>query len=307
MPGFRFVKLDLADRDGDRGAVRRSSGFRTSCISRRRPACAIRSTNPHAYVDANSQGFINMLEGCRHDGCRHLLYRLVVVGLWRQHQAAVLACTTMSIIRISLYAATKKANELMAHTYAIFTGCRRPGLRFFTVYGPWGRPDMAMLLFAKAIMRGQPIRLFNHGNMRRDFTYVDDVVEGGRAPGRSSAAPQSALVGRRSRIPATQRRALADLQHRQQPAGRSSCMSFELLEKALGRKAEQASCCRCSRATCRDDLCRCRRPDARGRLQALDPDRRRRARASSPGIATITRLERPMYKKTPRHQGCAGR
>jgi UDP-glucuronate 4-epimerase len=172
---FRFVKLDLADRDAvaDIFAAHRfpyvihlaaQAGVRYSLV------------NPHAYVDANLQGFVNVLEGCRHNGCRHLLFA---------SSSSVYGANTKLPFRtsdnvdhpISLYAASKKANELMAHSYAHLFGLPATGLRFFTVYGPWGRPDMAMWIFASAILEGRPIKLFNRGDMRRDFTYVDDVVE----------------------------------------------------------------------------------------------------------------------------------
>jgi UDP-glucuronate 4-epimerase len=132
--------------------------------------------NPHAYLDANLAGFLNVLEGCRHRKTEHLVFA---------SSSSVYGANTNlpfsvhdNVDRpISLYAATKKANELMAHAYSHLYGLPATGLRFFTAYGPWGRPDMAMYIFAKAIANGQPIRLFNHGQMRRDFTYIDDVIE----------------------------------------------------------------------------------------------------------------------------------
>jgi UDP-glucuronate 4-epimerase len=134
-------------------------------------------TNPHAYIDANIQGFINILEACRHFGCKHLTYASSssVYGgntklPFSEHDAVDHP--------VSLYAATKKANELMAHTYAHLYGLPTTGLRFFTVYGPWGRPDMALFLFTKAILKGRPIDVYNHGQMTRDFTFIDDIVEG---------------------------------------------------------------------------------------------------------------------------------
>lgn len=173
--GFKFEKLDLANRDAVAALFKvhrfpyvvhlaAQAGVRYSLVS------------PHAYVDANLQGFINVLEGCRHNGCQHLLFA---------SSSSVYGANTKLPFRtsdnvdhpISLYAASKKANELMAHSYAHLFGLPTTGLRFFTVYGPWGRPDMAMWIFASAILEGRPIQLFNHGNMRRDFTYVDDVVE----------------------------------------------------------------------------------------------------------------------------------
>jgi UDP-glucuronate 4-epimerase len=134
-------------------------------------------TNPHAYIDANIQGFINILEACRHFECKHLTYASSssVYGgntklPFSEHDAVDHP--------VSLYAATKKANELMAHTYSHLYGLPTTGLRFFTVYGPWGRPDMALFLFTKAILEGRPIDVYNHGEMTRDFTFIDDIVEG---------------------------------------------------------------------------------------------------------------------------------
>ncbi len=133
--------------------------------------------NPHAYVDSNLVGFVNVLEGCRHNGIEHLAYASSssVYGSNREVPFSVHHNVDHPI---SLYAATKKANELMAHTYSHLYGLPTTGLRFFTVYGPWGRPDMALFLFTDAILAGRPIDVFNNGRMRRDFTYVDDIVEG---------------------------------------------------------------------------------------------------------------------------------
>lgn len=133
--------------------------------------------NPHSYVDTNLVGFVNILEGCRHSGVKHLVYA--------SSSSVYGANTNMPFSvhdnvdhPVSLYAASKKANELMAHTYSHLYGLPTTGLRFFTVYGPWGRPDMALFLFTKAMLAGEPINVFNHGNMERDFTYIDDIVEG---------------------------------------------------------------------------------------------------------------------------------
>ncbi|MEX0607575.1 MAG: NAD-dependent epimerase [Halofilum sp. (in: g-proteobacteria)] len=133
--------------------------------------------NPHAYVDSNLVGFMNILEGCRHHGVEHLVFA---------SSSSVYGANTRMPFSVhdnvdhpvSLYAATKKANELMAHTYCHLYGIPMTGLRFFTVYGPWGRPDMALFKFTRAILAGEPIEVYNHGRMRRDFTYVDDIVEG---------------------------------------------------------------------------------------------------------------------------------
>jgi UDP-glucuronate 4-epimerase len=174
--GFRFVRIDLADR------VRMEDLFRTErfdVVVNLAAQAGVRFslTNPHAYVEANLIGFLNILEGCRHTGIRHLVYASSssVYGL----------NTTMPFSvhhnvdhPVSLYAATKKANELMAHTYSHLYRLPTTGLRFFTVYGPWGRPDMALFKFTRAILAGEPIDVYNHGQMRRDFTYIDDIVEG---------------------------------------------------------------------------------------------------------------------------------
>jgi UDP-glucuronate 4-epimerase len=173
--GFRFVRLDLADR-AETAALFKAEKFPHVVHLAAQAGVRYSLQDPHAYVDANLQGFINVLEGCRHHGCRHLLYASSssVYGANTKLPFSVLDNVDHPV---SLYAASKKANELMAHSYSHLFRVPTTGLRFFTVYGPWGRPDMAMWIFAKAIMEGKPIRLFNHGKMRRDFTYVDDVVE----------------------------------------------------------------------------------------------------------------------------------
>jgi UDP-glucuronate 4-epimerase len=133
--------------------------------------------NPGAYAQANLVGFVNILEGCRHHGVQHLVYASSS-SVYGGNVKMPFAETDPVDHPVSLYAATKKANELMAHTYSHLYGLPTTGLRFFTVYGPWGRPDMAPMLFARAILAGEPIKVFNHGQMRRDFTYVDDIVDG---------------------------------------------------------------------------------------------------------------------------------
>jgi len=172
---FTFVKSDLADRKATRTIFEQ---HRFPAVVHLAAQAGVRYSleNPHAYADANIEGFLNVLEGCRHHGCGHLLFASSssVYGANTKLPFSVLDNVDHPI---SLYAASKKANELMAHAYSHLYRIPATGLRFFTVYGPWGRPDMAMFIFAKAILEGRPIRLFNHGNMRRDFTYVDDVVE----------------------------------------------------------------------------------------------------------------------------------
>jgi UDP-glucuronate 4-epimerase len=174
-PGFTFVKCDLADRDAMQALF---AEHRFPVVIHLAAQAGVRYSldHPHAYVDANLQGFANVLEGCRHNDCRHLLFASSssVYGLNAKLPFSVHDNVDHPI---SLYAATKKANELMAHSYSHLYRLPATGLRFFTVYGPWGRPDMAMYLFAEAMTQRRPVRLFNHGDMRRDFTYIDDVTE----------------------------------------------------------------------------------------------------------------------------------
>jgi UDP-glucuronate 4-epimerase len=174
--GFRFVKLDLADREA---MARLFAEERFDKVVNLAAQAGVRYSliNPHAYIDGNIQGFMNVLEGCRHNAVQHLVYAS------SSSVYGANTCMPFSVHHnvdhpVSLYAATKKANELMAHTYASLYGIPTTGLRFFTVYGPWGRPDMALFLFTKAIIEGRPIDVFNHGKMQRDFTFVDDIVEG---------------------------------------------------------------------------------------------------------------------------------
>jgi UDP-glucuronate 4-epimerase len=151
-------------------------------------------TNPGAYVQSNLVGFANVLEGCRHRGVEHLTYASSS-SVYGANTAMPFSVHQNVDHPLSLYAASKKANEAMAHTYAHLYGLPTTGLRFFTVYGPWGRPDMAMFIFTKAILAGEPIDVFNHGRMRRDFTYVDDVVEGVVRVSDRPAAPDPAWSG----------------------------------------------------------------------------------------------------------------
>jgi UDP-glucuronate 4-epimerase len=174
-PNFTFRKLDLADRAGMKALFEQ---YRFPVVVHLAAQAGVRYSlqNPHAYADANLEGFINILEGCRHNGCRHLLFASSS-SVYGANTKLPFSVRDNVDHPISLYAATKKANELLAHSYSHLYGIPMTGLRFFTVYGPWYRPDMALYLFARAISEGKPINLFNHGNMRRDFTYVDDVVE----------------------------------------------------------------------------------------------------------------------------------
>ncbi len=173
---FRFVQMDVADRAG---MERLFAAERFDRVIHLAAQAGVRYSlkNPHAYVDSNIVGFMNVLEGCRHSAVQHLVYA--------SSSSVYGGNTKMPFSEhdsvdhpVSMYAATKKANELMAHTYSHLFGLPTTGLRFFTVYGPWGRPDMALFLFTKAILEGRPIDVFNHGQMQRDFTFVDDIVEG---------------------------------------------------------------------------------------------------------------------------------
>jgi UDP-glucuronate 4-epimerase len=174
--GFRFVKVDVVDRAA-MAALFAEEKFDRVVHLAAQAGVRYSLVNPHAYVDSNVVGFMNVLEGCRHSGVQHLVYA--------SSSSVYGGNTKMPFSEhdnidhpVSMYAATKKANELMAHTYSHLFGLATTGLRFFTVYGPWGRPDMALFQFTKAILAGQPIQVFNHGHHRRDFTYIDDIVEG---------------------------------------------------------------------------------------------------------------------------------
>ena len=174
--GFSFVKGGLEDRP----LLERlfgEAGFDAVINLAAQAGVRYSLTNPHAYVDSNLVGFMNILEGCRHNGVKHLVYASSS-SVYGANTAMPFSVHQNVDHPLSLYAATKKANELMAHTYSGLYGLPTTGLRFFTVYGPWGRPDMALFLFTKAILEGKPIDVFNHGKMKRDFTYIDDIVEG---------------------------------------------------------------------------------------------------------------------------------
>lgn len=175
-PNFRFVKLDVADRAGMERLFA-EEGFDRVIHLAAQAGVRYSLKNPHAYVDSNLVGFMNVLEGCRHAKVQHLAYASSS-SVYGGNTKMPFAEGDSVDHPVSMYAATKKANELMAHTYSHLYGLPTTGLRFFTVYGPWGRPDMALFLFTKAILEGRPIDVFNHGRMQRDFTYVDDIAEG---------------------------------------------------------------------------------------------------------------------------------
>ncbi|NTU69049.1 MAG: NAD-dependent epimerase [Chlorobiaceae bacterium] len=173
---YRFVKLDLEDKTGI-DELFRTEKFDAVCNLAAQAGVRYSLSNPEAYISANIVGFLNILEACRHNGVHNLSYASSssVYGLNELQPFSVHHNVDHPV---SLYAASKKANELMAHTYSHLYGIPTTGLRFFTVYGPWGRPDMALFLFTKAALEGRPIDVFNYGEMQRDFTYIDDIVEG---------------------------------------------------------------------------------------------------------------------------------
>ena len=232
-PGFQFKKLSLEDRDG-MAKLFESHKFDSVIHLAAQAGVRYSITHPHAYVDANLVGFMNILECCRHQQIGHLTYASSS-SVYGANRKIPFSVDDRVDHPVSLYAATKKANELMAHTYSHLYGIPTTGLRFFTVYGPWGRPDMAMWIFTKAILAGQPIDVFNHGKMKRDFTFVTDIVEG--------------VIRTNDTIPTAQpvTSLTDDLQtsapYRIYNIGNNQPVELmyliETLEKALGRKAEK--------------------------------------------------------------------
>lgn len=189
---FAFEQIDLADRVSMQRLFARHRFARVVHLAAQ---AGVRYSidQPHAYVDANLEGFVNVLEGCRHHGCGHLVYASSS-SVYGANTKMPFSVEDKTDHPISLYAATKKANELIAHSYSHLYRLPVTGLRFFTIYGPWGRPDMAIYLFTKAIVEGTPIRLFNHGKMRRDFTFIEDATRGvlelvNRIPSGGDGAP----------------------------------------------------------------------------------------------------------------------
>lgn len=176
FPGFTFFQMGLEERDG---IERLFSEMHFDKVVNLAAQAGVRYSlkNPHAYLDSNLIGFMNILEGSRHSGVKHLVYASSS-SVYGANTAMPFSIHQNVNHPLSLYAATKKANELMAHSYSSLYQLPTTGLRFFTVYGPWGRPDMALFLFTKAILEGRAIDVFNHGKMQRDFTYIDDIVEG---------------------------------------------------------------------------------------------------------------------------------
>ncbi len=233
-PRFRFQKLDVVDREG-MASLFREHGFDAVMHLAAQAGVRYSITNPLSYIDSNLVGFANILEGCRHNGVKHLVFA---------SSSSVYGANTKLPFSehdnvdhpVSLYAATKKANELMAHSYAHLYKLPSTGLRFFTVYGPWGRPDMALFKFTKGIIEGTPIPVFNNGKMVRDFTYIDDIVEGVIRAIDHAAAPNPDWSGK-TPDPAT-----SYAPYRIYNIGNNQPVELmryiEVLEKSLGKKAK---------------------------------------------------------------------
>jgi UDP-glucuronate 4-epimerase len=201
-PNYTHIQADLADRAAVELAFQTHTPQRVVNLAAQ-AGVRYAAENPHVYVESNVTGFLHILEGCRHHGVEHLVFASTS-SVYGANLAMPFSEHQRTEHPLTLYAATKKANEMMAHSYAHLYGFPCTGLRFFTVYGPWGRPDMALFLFTKAILAGEPIRVFNHGRHKRSFTYVDDIVEGvirsldavpGRNPSWDGKAPDSATSG----------------------------------------------------------------------------------------------------------------
>ncbi len=194
LPGFRFVRLDLTDAPAVRDLFA-EYGFETAVNMAAQAGVRYSLVNPGAYIESNITGFLNVLEGCRAVNSKHLLFASSS-SVYGANEKIPFSVHDNVDHPVSIYAATKKANELMAHSYAHLYGLPCTGLRFFTVYGPWGRPDMALFLFTKAMLAGKPIDVFNYGRMGRDFTYIDDITEAMRRIMGAPPAPNPAWDSR---------------------------------------------------------------------------------------------------------------
>ena len=290
LPGFSFHKLDVAD-GADIDQLFAAEKFDRVVHLAAQAGVRYSLINPHEYVRSNITGFLNILEACRHHPVEHLVYA---------SSSSVYGGNTRLPFKesdnvdhpVSLYAASKKSNELMAHTYSHLFGIPTTGLRFFTVYGPWGRPDMALFLFTKAILAGEPVNVFNHGKMQRDFTYIDDIVEGvvrvlDRAPVADPAfdtasTGSGALVG-----------AVPGAQHRQSRSGWTAGVPRRARGSA-GQEGRAESTCRCSPAMFRRRL-RIRRcsPNGQGTSRG-----RRYKRGSSDSCDGTLSTTKPLRKST---------
>ncbi len=232
-PNFKFIKGDLADKDA---ISRLFSDVKPEYVVNLAAQAGVRYSlqNPSAYIDSNITGFLNILEACRHNEVKHLVYASTS-SVYGANKRLPFSVEDNVDHPVSLYAATKKGNELMAHSYSHLFGLPTTGLRFFTVYGPWGRPDMALYIFAKAMMEGKPIDVFNHGKMRRDFTYVDDIVQGVTKVLFQPAAPKPDWDGVDPSTSPAPYRVYNIGNHRSVEL----LYAIELLEKELGMKAHK--------------------------------------------------------------------
>ncbi len=224
--GFEFVAADVSNR-ADIAALFARHGFAQVIHLAGQASVRHSLTHPHDYADSNLEGFLNILEGCRRNQCRHLIYASSS-SVYGANTKLPFSVTDRTDHPVSLYAATKKANELMAHAYGHLYRLPTTGLRFFTIYGPWGRPDMAVFLFTRLIVEGKPIKLFNHGKMRRDFTHIDDVSRVVSKLVERAPAGEAASAGAPSRIYNVGNHRPEELTH-----------VVALLEKELGRPAQK--------------------------------------------------------------------
>ena len=274
FPGFAFAKLDVADRDGVFALVERHKDLRSIIHLAAQAGVRYSLENPYAYIDANVTGTLVMLEAARRiDKLTAITYASSssVYGANRKQPFSVEDRVDQPV---SLYAATKRSCELIAHTYSHLYGLPATGLRFFTVYGPWGRPDMAAYLFTRAILAGEPIKVFNEGRMARDFTYIDDIVAGtiaahDRPPPAAEEFPTGSTIS-----------AITDPKN----CSTLSPSSSGLLGRTARERAVAAAARRCA-----GELCRYRSLAPRSRLRAEDHDRGRARADSSNGTSSITR------------------
>ncbi len=237
LPNERFtdIRMDVADRQGMEELFAQHKPQRVVHLAAQ-AGVRYSLVNPHAYIDANLVGFTNILEGCRHNQVEHLVYASSS-SVYGANESMPFSVHDNIDHPLSLYAATKKANELMAHTYSSLFNLPTTGLRFFTVYGPWGRPDMALFMFTKNILEGKPIDVFNYGHHRRDFTYIDDIVEGVIRTLDHVAEPNSAWSGKQP-DPGTSK-----APYRIYNIGSNNPVELlryiEILENCLGKKAQK--------------------------------------------------------------------
>ena len=266
---FEMQRIDLADREAMEKLF--AAGQFDKVVHLAAQAGVRYSIeNPHAYIDSNIVGTLHILEGCRHHAVEHLVYASSS-SVYGANSTMPFSIHQNVDHPLALYGATKKANELMAHTYSNLYDLPTTGLRFFTVYGPWGRPDMALFLFTKNIIEGKPIDVFNYGKHRRDFTYVDDIVEGVIRTMDHTAEPNadwdSGDAGSRH-----EPGAVSHLQHRQ-PAARRAHALHRSASRSAWARPQRRTCCRCSRGTYRTPG---RIPKTSSRMSVTSPSRRSR-------------------------------